>query len=177
MRSTTILSEAVTLSHFHWSEMDKRAALFQRVDLYLNRSRLQTILVEVLAGLNACHEQAAKDARAFFQFPKARALKRESAEELLALLDSLMTHVASLNGTLEYSLESYAGSSGVSLPEVLALREALEAGDQQRVRDEAEGCQNRRTRTGIDLVGRISRAAEKLTIAFDVERLDVKQQR
>jgi hypothetical protein len=165
-----ILIEAKMVARFYW---DKKAALYERIDRYLNRDRLRPLLDQAIQGITACYKFAERDSRGFFQ----RAEKPDAVAEVLRLLDELSGYLASLGGVMTYSRENYASPSGINMPELLQIQGLLlsqpESDDEQRRRTElaavVEEVQSGRARQGLPLVAQSSRIIQELTVVFGLQ--------
>lgn len=169
-----ILIEAKMVARFYWDSRDKRAALYGRIDRYLNRDRLRPLLDQAIQGVTACHKFAERDSKGFFQ----RAEKAAAVVEVLQLLRELTGYLASLGGTMTYSREDYTSPSGINMPELLEIQRLLlsEPGSaedhrgQTEVAEAVEEVQNRRLRQGFPLVAQSSRIIQELTVVFELQR-------
>jgi hypothetical protein len=166
-----ILIDAKMVARFHW---EKREALCERIESYLNRDRLRPILDQAIEGITSCHKFAERDWKGFFQ----RAEKADAVKEALRLLNELCAYLASLKGAMAYSKDNYAGPSGVNIPELLRIQELLlsqpESADDQRrqmkIAEVVEEAQSRRLRQGFPLVAQSSRIIQELTVVFGLQR-------
>ena len=165
-----ILIEAKMVAQFYW---EKRAALYERLDRYLNRDHLRPLLDQAIKEITACHEFAKSDSNGFFQ----RAEKVEALAEVQRLLSELSNYLASLNGQMNYSRKIYAGPSGMNMSELLDIQELLsqpESADDQPLRTKlakvVKEVQSRRIRPGLPHVAQSSRVIQELTVVFGLLR-------
>jgi hypothetical protein len=166
-----ILIEAKMVGRFYW---DKRAALYERIDRYLNRDRLRPLLDQAIQGIASCQKYAERDATGFFQ----RAEKAETVAEVQRLLGELSNYLASLGSAMTYSRENYASPSGINMPELLQIQGLLishpEGIDDQQRRTElaqvVEEVQSRRLREGLPLVAQSARIIQELTVVFGLQK-------
>lgn len=165
-----ILIEAKMVARFYW---EKKAALYERIDRYLNRDRLRPLLDQAIQGITACHKFAERDSKGFFQ----RSEKADAVAEVLRLLGELSSYLNSLGGAMNYSRENYVSPSGINMPELLDIQELLllqpESADEQRRRIElaavVEKVQGGRARQGLQLVAQSSRIIQELTVIFGLQ--------
>jgi hypothetical protein len=166
-----ILVEAKLVARFYW---DKRVALYERIDRYLNRDRLRPLLGQAIQGITSCHKFVERDSRGFFQ----RAEKAEAVAEVTRLLGELSNYLGSLGGTMAYTRENYASASGINMPELLRIQQLLlsqsgstdDQRDQTTLADLVEEIQSRRVRQGLPLVAESSRIIQELTVVFGLQR-------
>ena len=166
-----ILIESKMVASFYW---DKRAALYERIDRYLNRDRLRPLLGQAIEGIVSCHKFAERDSKGFFQ----RAEKADAVVEVQRLLSELSGYLDSLGGAMTYSQENYASPSGINMPELIRIQELLlsapgSAEDQPLRKELAEvvrEVQNRRLRQGLQLVAESSRIIQEITVVFGLLR-------
>jgi hypothetical protein len=168
-----ILIESKLVARFYW---DKSAALYERIDRYLNRDRLRPLLDQAIQGIISCHKFAERDSKGFFQ----RSEKADAVAEVLRLLGELSGYLASLGSAMTYSREDYASPSGINMPELLRIQGLLlpgaESTDAQRQRAElaelVEQVQSSRVRCGLPLVAQSERIIRELTVVFGLQRSD-----
>jgi hypothetical protein len=155
-----ILIQAKAVARFRW---DERAIAFERIDRYLNRDRLRPILDQSLHGLLACRAQMEKDANGFF----ARQEKAELVSSISDALDDLFRYLRSLSGAMGYTRENYAGSSGINMPELIAIQRLLESTDTAwAVVEAVEALQGRRRKEGLALVADATKLMQELSVVF-----------
>ena len=162
-----ILIEAKQVARFCW---EKNAALYERIDRYLNRDRLRPLLGQAIKGIVACHNFAEQDSRGFFGGDR----KKEVVAEVLRLLGELSGYLDSLGNSMGYSRENYTSQSGINMPELLQIQalllptQAADGADQQRteVARIAEESQRNRVRRGFPLVAEATRIIQELTVVF-----------
>jgi hypothetical protein len=168
-----ILIAAKMVARFRW---DRRSALYERIDRYLNRDRLRPILDKAIQGITICHKFAERDSKGFFQ----RAEKAAAVAEVLGLLNNLVGYLAALASAMTDSRENYASPSGINMPELLQVQRLLavhpESIDAEQKRQElvklAEQVQNRRVRRGLPLVAQSARTIQELIVVFGLQEGD-----
>ena len=162
-----ILIEAKLVSMFYW---EKRIALCERIERYLNRDRLRPLLDQAIQGIAACHEFAELDAQGFF----GGAEKAEGAAEVKRLLKELSHYLESLGGAMKYNKQNYAGPSGRNMAELLDIQGFLSGKEvlagqqtpQAAIAALAQRVQDTRERRGLPLVANASRIIQELTVVF-----------
>lgn len=171
------------VARFDW---DKRAALYERLDRYLNRDRLRPLLGQAIKGIESCHEFAERDSKGFFR----REEKADSVREVFKLLGQLSMYLASLGSTMDsdkVDKENFAGPSGLNLPELLRIQELLELlvsqpesaeAEPQRTEliDLVEQAQSSRVREGFAIVADSTRIIQELIVVFGLQRIGDGQQ-
>ncbi|MBA2592596.1 MAG: hypothetical protein H0U97_10235 [Gammaproteobacteria bacterium] len=166
-----ILIEAKLVARFYW---EKNAALYERIDRYLNRDQLRPLLGQAIEGIVSCHKFAEQDSRGFFSGDQ----KKEAVAEVLRLLGELSGYLASLGSSMSYSRENYASPSGINMPELMQIqalllpKQAADGADEQRteVARIAEASQRSRVRRGFPLVAQAARIIQELTVVFSLQR-------
>lgn len=167
-----ILIEAKSVTEMLWTD-DTRAALRRRIDTYLHVDVVRLQLARAVAGIDACHGRAVRDATSWL---RGSADKKRASDNLLESFGALKSYLESLHSTLGYSVENNVGPSGVLVPILLELRKLLEPARhetptaeqerQQRVRGLASEAQVMRRRNGLRIAENASRTIQELSMAF-----------
>jgi hypothetical protein len=160
-----ILVEAKLTARFDW---ERRPALFQRIDLYLNRDRLRNTLTRATAGVEACLRFLEAQGPGFFN----RQQKAEVTAEVRRLLADLKRYLEELGSVMGYSPGNFA-SSGIQVAELLTILDLLQRpADEPGIRDEvfrvAGDAQQRRQRVGLALTSRATSTIQELTVLFEM---------
>jgi len=165
-----ILIAAKLVARFQW---DRRDAVYERIERYLNRDRLSTLLGNAIEGITSCLKFAERDTEGFFSRP----MREQVTKEVLRLLGELTVYLSELRGAMSYSPENYTGVSGINVPELLQIQETLspreDPAEEQRRRKElaelVEQVQRSRVRHGLFLVTKASRTIQELIVVFALD--------
>lgn len=164
-----ILSEAKSVALFEW---DRRARLYERIDLFLHRHRLRPLLDQAIRGMRSCLKPAGQDALG--------AARGEHAERTLehanALRVELSKYLDALSGDAPPGRVHYAGPSGIRVVELARIQELIADGEQddegrrRAIRSLVEDVQKTRVRHGFVIAADVQALIQDVAATFRVPR-------
>jgi hypothetical protein len=164
-----ILIEAGLVARYGWGT---RSELSKRLQNYLNRDRLRTILSGSLEGISACYQLAVHDPERFYD--SQRKQKEKAKKALLGPLEELTKFLKSLDNTMTWSKVQFVGRSGVDLKMLLDLEKSLDdfktkqdaETRKRKIRTFVEAAQEKRQRHGLRVAADTMGVIRELTSAF-----------